>query len=134
MSADARRCRKGFTIRADLRSSAAVPHSVLQVGISECRIGKVYFTGMLTRGQTDFFIQYIDPKSHTVRSYYPDFMCQKEDGSWMIIEVKRDDQIETPVVQAKKEFASQIAAASQMVYRIIKGTDAAAGHYSRLFQ
>lgn len=41
-----------------------------------------------------------------MRSYYPDFMCQKEDGSWMIVEVKRDDQIETPVVQAKKESAS----------------------------
>ncbi|MDT7807437.1 MAG: type restriction enzyme [Acidobacteriota bacterium] len=102
--------------------------------LSERRIGKVYFTGMLTHGQTDFFIQYIDPESHTVRSYYPDFMCQKEDGSWMIVEVKRDDQIETPIVQAKKEFADQIAAASKMVYRIIKGTDAAAGHYSQLFQ
>lgn len=102
--------------------------------LSEHRIGKVYFTGMLTHGQTDFFIQYIDPESHTVRSYYPDFMCQKEDGSWMIVEVKRDDQIETPIVQAKKESASQIAAASKMVYRIIKGTDAAAGHYSQLFQ
>jgi predicted RNA-binding protein with PUA-like domain len=102
--------------------------------LGERRIGKVYFTGMLTHGQTDFFIQYIDPESHTLRSYYPDFMCQREDGSWMIVEVKRDDQIETPVVQAKKESASQIAAASEMVYRIIKGTDAAAGHYSQLFQ
>jgi hypothetical protein len=102
--------------------------------LSERRIGKVYFTGMLTHGQTDFFIQYIDPESHTVRSYYPDFMCQKEDGSWMIVEVKRDDQIETPVVQAKKESASQIATASKMIYRIIKGTDAAAGHYNQLFQ
>ncbi|HEX8846603.1 MAG TPA: TnsA endonuclease N-terminal domain-containing protein [Pyrinomonadaceae bacterium] len=102
--------------------------------LGERRIEKVYFTGMLTHGQTDFFIQYIDPESHTVRSYYPDFMCQREDGSWMIVEVKRDDQIETPVVQAKKESASQIAAASEMIYRIIKGTDAAAGHYSQLFQ
>lgn len=52
----------------------------------------------------------------------------------MIVEVKRDDQIETPVVQAKKESAGQIGAASKMVYRIIKCTDAAAGHYSQLFQ
>jgi hypothetical protein len=52
----------------------------------------------------------------------------------MIVELKRDDQIETPIVQAKKESPSQIAAASKMVYRIIKGTDAAAGHYSQLFQ
>ncbi len=102
--------------------------------LSERQIDKVYFTGMLTHGETEFFIQYIDPESHTVRSYYPDFVCQKEDGSWMIVEVKRDDHIETAVVQAKRESADQIAAASKMIYRIIKGSDAGAGHYSQLFR
>ncbi|MBV5323607.1 type III restriction endonuclease, partial [bacterium] len=38
------------------------------------RVTKVYFTGMLTHGQSDFFVQYIDPDSHTIRSYYPDFL------------------------------------------------------------
>lgn len=102
--------------------------------LNEGRVERVYFTGMLTHGETDFFIQYIDPDSHTVRSYYPDFICQKSDGTWMIVEVKRDDQIDTPVVQAKKESASQIAAASKMTYQIIKGSDAGAGHYMHLFQ
>jgi type III restriction enzyme len=102
--------------------------------LGEVRIERVYFTGMLTHGETDFFIQYIDPESHTVRSYYPDFICRKQDGSWMIVEVKRDDQIDTPIVQAKKESASQIAAASQMTYKIIRGSDAGAGHYTQLFQ
>ena len=37
-------------------------------------IEKVWFTGMLTHGQSDFLIRYIDPESHTVRSYYPDFL------------------------------------------------------------
>ena len=30
--------------------------------------------GMLTQDHTDFFIQYIDLDSGTVRSYYPDFI------------------------------------------------------------
>ncbi len=84
---------------------------------------------MLTHGQSDFFIQYIDPDSHTVRSYYPDFLFQKEDGTYVIVEVKGDNMINDPVVQAKKEFAQQIATASGMEYEIIKGSDAEAHSY-----
>ena len=77
---------------------------------------------------TDFFIQYIDPDSRTVRSYYPDFIFQREepDGSlkYVIVEVKADNQIEDAVVQAKKDFAQQIAVASGMEYRILKSSDA----------
>jgi hypothetical protein len=96
--------------------------------LREQRVKKIYFTGMLTHGQSDFYIQYIDPDSHTVRSYYPDFIFQREepDGSlkYVIVEVKADNQIEDAVVQAKKEFAQQIAVASGMEYRIIKSSDA----------
>ena len=91
------------------------------------RIQKLYFTGMLTHGQSDFYIQYIDPDSHTVRSYYPDFLAQKDDGSYLIIEVKGDNKIDDPVVQAKKDFAHQMALASGMTYAVIKGSDATAG-------
>ncbi|QBY51741.1 TnsA endonuclease N-terminal domain-containing protein [Cupriavidus oxalaticus] len=101
--------------------------------LREQRVKKVYFTGMLTHGQSDFFIQYIDPDSHTVRSYYPDFLFQREelDGSvkYVIVEVKADNQIEDAVVQAKKDFAQQIAVASGMEYQIIKSTDADNRHY-----
>ena len=96
--------------------------------LREQRVKKIYFTGMLTHGQSDFFIQYIDPDSRTVRSYYPDFIFQREepDGSlkYVIVEVKADNQIEDAVVQAKKDFAQQIAVASGMEYRIMKSTDA----------
>ena len=96
--------------------------------LREQRVKKVYFTGMLTHGQSDFFIQYIDPDSNTVRSYYPDFVFLREepDGSekYVIVEVKGDHQIDDAVVQAKKDFAQQIAVASGMEYRIIKSTDA----------
>ena len=96
------------------------------------RVTKVYFTGMLTHGQSDFFVQYIDPDSHTIRSYYPDFLMQKSDGTYTIIEVKGDNKIDDPVVLAKKAFTEQMAAASAMTYQIIKGTDAERGHYQHL--
>jgi hypothetical protein len=104
--------------------------------LREPRVKKVYFTGMLTHGQSDFFIQYIDPESHSVRDYYPDFLMQREepDGSlkYVIVEVKNDSQIEHAVVQAKKDFAQQIAVASGMEYELIKSTDADARRYKQL--
>jgi hypothetical protein len=96
--------------------------------LREHRVRKIYFTGMLTHGQSDFFIQYIDPETRTVRSYYPDFIFLRDeiDGTerYVIVEVKADNQIEDAVVVAKKEFASQVAVASGMDYRIIKSSDA----------
>jgi hypothetical protein len=95
--------------------------------LQDQRIDKVWFTGMLTHGQTDFVINYIDPTSHTVRSYYPDFLVQLKDSSYVIVEVKGDNMIEDEVVKAKADYANQIAIASQMSYKMIKGTDALNG-------
>jgi len=104
--------------------------------LREQRVKKIYFTGMLTHDQSDFFIQYIDPDSRTVRSYYPDFVFvrEKPDGSekYVIVEVKGDHQIDDAVVQAKKDFAQQIAFASGMEYRIIKSSDADERRYRML--
>jgi len=104
--------------------------------LREQRVKKIYFTGMLTHGQSDFFIQYIDPDSRTVRSYYPDFLFLREeqDGTerYVIVEVKADNEIDDAVVQAKKDFAHQVAVASGMEYRIIKATDALDRHYRLL--
>lgn len=101
--------------------------------LREQRVKKIYFTGMLTHGQSDFFIQYIDPDSHTVRSYYPDFVFLREesDGTekYIVVEVKGDHQIDNSVVQAKKEFARQVAVASGMEYQIIKSSDADSRNY-----
>lgn len=101
--------------------------------LREKKVRKLYFTGMLTHGQSEFFVQYIDPGSRTVRSYYPDFVFQREepDGSlkYVIVEVKADNQIEDAVVQAKKDFASQMAVASGMEYRILPSSQADAREY-----
>lgn len=95
--------------------------------LKDGRVAKLYFTGMLTHGQSEFFVQYIDPDSHTIRSYYPDFLLQDADGRFTIVEVKGDNQIDAPVVLAKQLYAQQLAGASGMSYRIIKGSDANAG-------
>ena len=96
------------------------------------RVEKIYFTGMLTHGQSDFFVQYIDPDSHTIRSYYPDFLMLKDDGTYVIVEVKGDNKIDDPIVLAKMDFAEQMATASAMTYKVIKGSDAERGNYSHL--
>lgn len=54
-------------------------------------IQEVLFTGMFTGGQSEFAIQYIDPDSHCIRSYYPDFYVKREDGGIELIEVKGDN-------------------------------------------
>ena len=101
--------------------------------IRDRRVKELYFTGMLTHGQSDFFVQYIDPESHTVRNYYPDFLVKKDDGSYLIVEVKGENKLEDPVVLAKKDFAEQMAVASGMDYQIIGGMDVSTDAYHELF-
>lgn len=96
------------------------------------QVSRLYFTGMLTHGQTEFFVQYIDPESRTIRSYYPDFLIQKGDGSYVILEVKADFQINDPVVRAKQDFATQMATASGMRYAILPSSLAEEGAYKSI--
>lgn len=87
-------------------------------------VDKIYFTGMLTHGESDFYISYIDPESHTVRNYYPDFLIKTSNNKWLIIEIKGDNKINDPVVLAKAEFARRLASDNQFEYHMIKGSDA----------
>lgn len=90
-------------------------------------IKNVYFTGMLTHGQTEFYVSYIDPEANTLRHYYPDFLVQLPDDSYVIVEVKGDNKIDDAVVQAKAAYATQMAIASGMRYKMIAGSQAVAG-------
>jgi hypothetical protein len=46
------------------------------------------------------------------------------DGTYTIIEVKGDNMVDDEIVKAKADYASQLAVASNMTYKMIKGTDA----------
>lgn len=92
--------------------------------LDEGKVDKVWFTGMLTHGQSDFVIHYVDSVSHTLRSYYPDFLVLLKDGSYVILEVKADYMIDDEVVKAKSEYATQLADANRMRYEIIPATKA----------
>jgi hypothetical protein len=95
--------------------------------LKDDRLDKVYFTGMFRHGQTDFHIHYVDPETHALRAYYPDFAIKKKDGAWVILEVKGDNMIDDSVVLAKQEAARKMAVASGMTYEMVKGSDADAG-------
>jgi SOS-response transcriptional repressor LexA len=89
---------------------------------------------MLTSDKTDFKVTYIDPESNTLRSYYPDFLAQKKDGSYVIVEVKGENKIEDAVVQAKAHSATEIASANAMEYLMVPGMKAAYGLRQPKFQ
>jgi hypothetical protein len=82
---------------------------------------------MLTHGQSDYCIAYIDPISNTLRHYYPDFLVRRKDGSYTIVEIKGDNMIDDTVVRAKENYAMQLASDSGFTYRMIPGKRAAEG-------
>ncbi|WP_029232959.1 TnsA endonuclease N-terminal domain-containing protein [Butyrivibrio sp. VCB2006] len=86
-------------------------------------VKETYFTGMFTADQTDFYVPYIDPESNRLRKYYPDFLIQLDDGSYVILEVKGDHMVDDPVVKAKEAAAEEIAVESSMKYELLKGSD-----------
>jgi type III restriction enzyme len=96
-------------------------------------VDKIWFTGMLTHGQSEFYIQYVDPDTHRVRSYYPDFLIRKKDGGLVMVEVKGENMIDHPTVKAKQEYAEMIANASdvEMSYEMIPSKQAKDGNFDR---
>lgn len=101
--------------------------------IHEDKVDKIWFTGMLTHGQSDFVIHYVDSETQRVRSYYPDFLIKKEDGSYVMIEVKGEHMIDSQNVLDKKYAAELMGVASGIGYEIIAGKSANAGTYGREF-
>ncbi|MDT6469761.1 hypothetical protein NNL65_13335 [Enterococcus faecium] len=84
---------------------------------------------LFTSKQGDFYIQYIDPEANSVRSYFPDFVVKKRDGSREIIEVKGDNKKDDPVVLAKKAATEEQAGQSGYSYRMILGSEIMNNNY-----
>lgn len=86
------------------------------------KVKEVFFTGMFTSEQNEFYIQYSDPETNRVRKYYPDFIAKMNDNTYEIIEVKGDNKIDDEVVKAKALAAEELAAESKMVYKMYAGS------------
>ncbi len=82
-------------------------------------IKHIWFTGMLTNGQSEFFVHYIDPELHTLRSYYPDFLVELNDGKFYIVEIKGENLIDKKSTQAKVQYAKEMYSASGLEYVFI---------------
>jgi type III restriction enzyme len=87
------------------------------------KIKEVYFTGMFTGTSNGLSIQYMDPDTKQIRTYYPDFIALHEDGIYEIVEVKGDNMIDDEIVKAKSAAAMEIAEVSQMRYGIYKSSE-----------
>ncbi|HGK4828383.1 TPA: TnsA endonuclease N-terminal domain-containing protein, partial [Klebsiella pneumoniae] len=81
----------------------------------------------------DFVVHYVDSDTQRVRSYYPDFLIKKQDGSYVMIEVKGEHMIDSQNVKDKKEAAELMGVSAGIGYEIIPGKSAAIGSYGRDF-
>ena len=120
----------GFTPDEVLKSFHADTYCFDSLPEKECffqyiksdKVQEVYFTGMFTSNQGDLSVYYYDPESGRIRQYYPDFLAKMKDGTYKLIEVKGDNKIDDVVVQAKKEAALEMAAASGIKYEMYAGS------------
>lgn len=120
----------GFTPDEVLKSFHADTYCFDSLPERECffqyiksdKVQEVYFTGMFTSNQGDLSVYYYDPESGRIRQYYPDFLAKMKDGTYQLIEVKGDNKIDDVVVQAKKEAALEMAAASGIKYEMYAGS------------
>ena len=120
----------GFTPDEVLKSFHADTYCFDSLPEKECffqyiksdKVQEVYFTGMFTSNQGDLSVYYYDPESGRIRQYYHDFLAKMKDGTYQLIEVKGDNKIDDVVVQAKKEAALEMAAASGIKYEMYAGS------------
>ena len=99
-------------------------------------INEVYFTGMFTGSENGLSIQYIDPDSHIIRNYYPDFLVYRNGSSEVdIVEVKGDNRIDAPEVKAKASAAEEMTALIQdyvnYLYKMIPSSEIMSGEYEK---
>lgn len=120
---------KGKSFHADTYIFDSKPELQLFLQLlSDKRVKETYFTGMFTSEQTDFYVPYVDPESNRLRKYYPDFLVEMNDGTYMILEVKGDNMLDDPIVKAKKAAAEEVAVESAMKYEILAGSEIMKGH------
>jgi hypothetical protein len=86
-------------------------------------VKEIYFTGMFTGVYNGLAVQYLDPETNSVRTYYPDFYIVYENGNEEIVEVKADFMIDDSNVNAKKLAAENLVKNSNLKYRLVKSSE-----------
>ncbi len=119
LSKNAANAKKSFNLSGYGFDSSSEKDFFVRNLFGNADIRHIWFTGMLTNGQSDFYVHYIDPELHTLRSYYPDFLVELNDGKYYIVEIKGRHLVNAPSTQAKVEYARQMASRSKMEYVFI---------------
>lgn len=88
-------------------------------------IKHIWFTGMLTHGQSEFYIHYIDQDTHALRSYYPDFLIELKTGEFCVVEIKGEHLLKDDNTLSKIESARHLfSIGHQMHYKVIPSKQA----------
>jgi len=88
------------------------------------RVEEIYFTGGITDpAHNEFYVEYYDEQAGRWRKFFPDFFLRLADDGWMVIEVKREDQIEHPNVKAKDTAARRVFEALNGIFYHVKPDD-----------
>ena len=100
------------------------------------RVEEIYFTGGVTDpAHNEFYIEYYDEQAGQWRRYFPDFFLRLADDGWMVIEVKREDQVEHPNVKAKDEAAREVfEALNGILYHVKPADEIRRGEIHDIFQ
>jgi hypothetical protein len=80
------------------------------------KVKEVYFTGMFTSQYNGLSIQYVDPDTYMVRTYYPDFVTFLDDDTMQIVEVKAENLIDLAVTHAKQDAAKEMVGEHKFAY------------------
>lgn len=105
------------SFHADIYCFDSVPErECFKQYITSDKVSEIYFTGMFTANQGEFYVHYYDPVSGKIRQYYPDFVARMTDGTYELIEVKGDHIIDDSIVKAKQLAAEEMARESGIRY------------------
>jgi uncharacterized membrane protein len=100
------------------------------------QVEEIYFTGGITDpAHNEFYVEYYDELAGRWRRYFPDFYLKLAEDGWMVIEVKREDQVEHPNVKAKDAAAREVfETLSGILYRVKPDDEIRRGEIHDIFR
>jgi hypothetical protein len=104
--------------------------------LSHEQVEEIYFTGGITDpAHNEFYVEYYDELVGRWRRYFPDFYLKLAEDGWMVIEVKREDQVDHPNVKAKDTAAREVfETLSGILYRVKPDDEIRRGEIHDIFR